>query len=171
MAISDDDLKRFRSILMYDDETMLQAVAAYRDDKQAADWWLLVVDLGGGKFAAASFADVTAQIKTGQKNFLESPLGRLVGGVLKPVDVVAEQSSSDLAAVREKASVTPSQVLVVVDKGEYKGVVSAATTRGGAGLFGSELVKLAGEYASIPAQGTLSRRRMEAMAARKKKSE
>jgi hypothetical protein len=38
-------------------------------------------------------------------------------------------------------------------------------------LFGSELVKLAGDYAEIPQQGTLSHRRMEAMAAKRKKTE
>jgi hypothetical protein len=40
-----------------------------------------------------------------------------------------------------------------------------------AGLFGPELVKLAGQYADLPTTGLVSRRRQEAIAARKKKSE
>ena len=168
MAISDQDIQKYRCILMYDDETVKDAVAAYRDDKMAAEWWTLVVDLGG-KYAVTTFADVSAQIKVGKKDFLDSPLSGLVGTALKAVDVVAEQSSNDLAAVRDKASTTTAQMAVIVDQGEFKGVISAATSRGGAGLFSSELVSLAGQYADLPATGLVSRRRMEAMAAKKKK--
>lgn len=170
MAISDQDVQKYRCILMYDDETVLDAVAAFRDDKMAAEWWTLVVDLGG-KYAVTTFADVSAQVKEGKKGFLENPLGKLAAGVLKPVDVVVEQSTADLAAARGKAAGTPSQMVVVISQGEFKGVISAATSRGGAGLFGSELVKLAGQYADLPTTGLVSRRRQEAMAARKKKSD
>ncbi len=170
MAISDQDIQKYRCILMYDDETVLDAVAAYRDDKMAAEWWTLVVDLGG-KYAVTTFADVSAKVKEGKKDFLEKTLGGLVGSALKPVDVVVEQASADLAAARDKAAATPSQMVVVVSRGEFKGVISAATSRGGAGLFGSELVKLAGQYADLPTTGLVSRRRQEAMAAKKKKSE
>jgi hypothetical protein len=168
MAISDQDIQKYRCILMYDDETMKDAVAAYRDDKMAAEWWTLVVDVGG-KYAVTSFADVSARIKDGGKAFLESKLGGLVGTALKTVEVVVEQSGGDLASVRDKASATATQMAVVVDRGEFKGVISAATSRGGAGLFGSELVKLAGQYSDLPTTGLVSRRRQEAMAARKKK--
>ena len=170
MPISDQDIQKYRCILMYDDETVKDAVAVYRDDKAAAEWWTLVVDTGG-KYAVTTFADVSAQIKTGHKDFLESPLGKLVGTALKPVDVVVEQAGGDLAAARDKASATPSQMVVVLDGGEFKGVISAATSRGGVGLFSSELVSLAGQYAELPPTGLVSRRRQEAMAAKKKKQQ
>jgi hypothetical protein len=168
MPISDHDVLKYRCILMYDDETMLDAVVAYRDQPDAAEWWTLVVDLGE-KYAVTTFAGVTTAIKIGKQGFLESPLGKLVGTALKPVDVVAEQSSSDLAALRDRAAETPSQTAVIVSEGEFKGIISAATSRGG--LFGSELVRLAGEYAPLPTTGLVSRRRHDAMAAKKKKSE
>jgi len=167
MPIPDPDIQKYRCILMYDDETVTDAVVAYRDAKTAAEWWTLVVDTGG-KYAVTTFADISAQIKTGHKDFLESPLGKLVGTALKPVDVVVEQASSDLAAVRDKASSTPSQMVVVLAGGEFKGVISAATSRGAAGLFSSDLVSLAGQYAQLPTTGLVSRRRQEAMAAKKK---
>jgi hypothetical protein len=165
MAISDDDIKGFRCILMYDDETINDAVAQYSKTPDAAEWWTLVIDLGG-RFAVTSFAAVTAHIKQDQKVFLESSLGK-VAGTFKPVDIVAEQSSSDLADVKRKAGETPSQTAVVVDRGEFKGIISAGATRGG--LFGSELVKLAGQYADLPTTGLLSPRRKAAIEAKKNK--
>src|SRR5258705_13237431 len=44
-ALTDQEIDRNRCILMYDDETVADAVAALRD-AQGAEWWHLVVDTG-----------------------------------------------------------------------------------------------------------------------------
>jgi hypothetical protein len=163
--ISDDAVGKHRHILMYDDETVLNAVIALRD-AGGQDWWYLVVDLEGGGYAVGQFSDLTALVDAGGEAALQRALGDLVGDILPPVDVVVEQERDDLDAVRDRAADTESRVAVVERGGEFRGILPVAATRG-SGLFDAGLVEMAGKYADIPERGTLSRRRKKAKGAKK----
>lgn len=169
MPISNEDYKLFPFLLMYGDETVLDAVAAFRDQR-AQNFWQLVVDLGDGKYAVTTFGAVSTELQDGKKELLDSTLDSLVGTALKLIEVVAEQSTSDKSTVENQAWKTDSQMVAVVDQGEFKGLLRLGGPRR-EGLFGSDLVKLAGQYSDLPTTGLVSRRRQEAMAARKKKSD
>lgn len=160
-SISESDISKHRCILLYDDETVIDAVLALRD-REGQDWWYLVVDLEGEGYAAARFSDLTRQVEEEGAPFLERALGSLVGTLLVRVDVVADQERSDLQGVREQAAESDSQMVVVVLADEFKGVIPVGGTRSPGGPFDEGLVRMAGRYARIPEQGVLSRRRMKA---------
>ncbi len=157
--IPDDQIDRHKFVLMYADERVIDAVADLRD-AQGQDWWHLVVDLGEGRYAAARFSDLTAGVKAQGETFLTQPLDRLVGSVLLPIAVIAEQDQADLDQVRQRAAETPGHAAAILSGGEFRGIVPAGGTRAPGGLFDVGLVQLAGQFAEIPEKGTLSRRRM-----------
>ena len=156
--ISDNDVHKYRCILMYDDETVMDAVRELRD-QNGQDWWHLVVDLDGGDYAIAHFTDLSTYVDDKGAEFLDKLLGDLVGEPLIKVDVIAEQDDSNLATVREKTAESDSRVAIIVSGGEFKGIIPMGGTRSADGAFGGGLVQLAGNYAEIPAKGVLSRRR------------
>jgi hypothetical protein len=154
--ITDQELERYRCILMYDDETVMDAVIALRD-AQGLDWWSLVVDMDG-KYRVAAFSDLSAKIKQDGKSLLEKKLGDLPGDSLIEVQVVVDQATADSDETKDKAAESASHTAVVLSGGEFKGVLSVGGHRG-ADLMGGGLVGLAGQYAEIPSKGVLSRRR------------
>jgi hypothetical protein len=172
-----------RCILMYDDETVLDAVIALRNAR-GEESWHLVVDLEGGGYAAAGFEAVATWVRSqGVENkvFFESLLGALVNSALPRVEVVAEHDRDDLADVQQRILQSAGGVGIVVRAGEFVGILvptqndsmlaedkeglslqsaKRSVTRG---LFGSGLLGMASQiYAEIPEKGTLSRRRREA---------
>ncbi len=155
--LTDSDIQRHRYITMYDDERVLDALIALRD-AEGMDWWFLIVDIESGGYAAARFSDLEETIRQGKVDTL---LGELVGDVLKPVEVVVEQGSATLTTVQDLAFKSRAQVAVIEDQGEFRGVVAVTSRKG---LFDSSLLNLAGDFAAIPQQGVLSRRRMKAKA-------
>jgi hypothetical protein len=166
-GITDQEIDRNRCILMFDDETVADAVAALRD-AQGAEWWHLVVDAGGGAYGAAAYSTLSDQLKKEQAAFLSKPLGGLVGSILPKVEVTGDQGASDPNALKEKAAETASHVAVITSSGEFRGILTAGATRS-AGLFSSDLVGLAGQYAELPKKGLLGSRRRQAAIARKSK--
>lgn len=158
--ISEEELARHRHILLYDDEPVMNAVISLRD-AGGMDWWYLVVDLEEGGYAAARFSDLAAYLDEHGADVLEQPLGDLVGTLLKRVEVIADLEESDSDSVRDQVFKSDSQVAVMKRQAEFKGILPAGVTRSG-GLFESELIRLAGQYATIPEKGTLSRRRKQA---------
>lgn len=169
-GIPEQEIARHRCILMYDDETVADAAAALRDAQQGYDWWHVVVDLAEGGYAVARFSDLAAQLKTAGESkrteLLNRPLVELVGTVLTKVDVVAGQDQESLDALKNRASRTGSGVAVVLDDGGFKGIIATGGTRSGAMDVG--LVSLAGTYATLPEKGLMSKRRRQAMEAKKK---
>jgi hypothetical protein len=172
-----------RCILMYDDETVLDAVIALRN-AGGEERWHLVVDLEGGGYAAAHFEAVAAWVRSqGMENrvFFESLLGALVDLALPRVEVVAEHDRDDLADIGQHILQSASGVGVVVRAGEFVGIlvpgpdvstlaedkeglaIQSARRSVTRGLFGSGLLGMASQiYAEIPEKGTLSSRRREA---------
>lgn len=156
-AITDHLVDRNRHLFMYDDERLINALAALRD-ANGQDWWHLVVSVESGGYAVARFSDLEEPIRQQGAAFLESPLSELVGVALVPVEVVVDQGD-DLERVQDRAFSSRSQVAVVEHDGEFRGIIPVATRKG---LFESNLLTLAGEYAAIPQQGVVSRRRLAA---------
>jgi len=165
-GITDQEIDRNRCILMYDDETVADALAALRD-AQGAEWWHLVVDAGGA-YGAATYSSLSDQLKKEQAAFLSKSLGALVGGVLPKVETMGDQAASDPAAIKDKAASTASHVAVITASGEFRGILTAGATRS-AGLFSSDLVGLAGQYAELPKKGLLGSKRRQAAIAKKSK--
>lgn|SRR5574341_277577 len=155
--IPDDVLDRNKHVLMYDDERVLDALVELRD-RQGQDWWHLVVDVEEGGYAITRFGDLSAYIEDNGKAALEQSLGDLVGTELTPVEVIVEQAGSDLDTVRETAFETDSQVVVVTTGGEFRGILPVGGTRS---AFENRLLTLAGQYATLPDKGLISRRRMK----------
>ena len=167
-ALTDQEIDRNRCILMYDDETVADAVAALRD-AQGAEWWHLVVDTKG-EYGAAPYSSLSDHVKKEQAEFLGKPLGSLVGATLPKVEVTGDQATADGEELKQKAAATASHVAVITKNGEFRGIISAGATRSG-GLFSSDLVGLAGQYAELPKKGLLgSKRRQEAVAKKSAKS-
>ncbi len=168
-GITDEEIDRNRCILMYDDETVADAIAALRD-AQGAEWWHLVVDAGSGAYAAAPYSSLTDHIRQEQAAFLGKSLGGLADDVLPTVEVIGDQATSDASALRDKAADSASQVAVITRGGEFRGILTGGATRG-AGLFSSDLIGLAGQYAELPKKGLLgSHRRQEAIAKKASRS-
>ncbi len=161
--ISDEQARRYRCVRMYGDESVLDAVAALRDE-QGHDWWYLIVELEDGRYAAAPFSTLAVSIQEGGADFLSRPLGDLVGDPLPVVEVVMEQDEADARELAERAADTDSSAAVVLCEGKFLGVMPAGGTRG---AFDVGIVNLAGRYADLPEEGLLSRRRAKSRRDRK----
>jgi len=157
-APSDEVLKSYKCLVMYDDEHVADALTALRDG-QGMDWWYLVVDLDADGYAVAPFSALQDPLQNLGVAFLQTPLGALVGTVLLSADQV-EQGAISLADARTKARAAAAKAVVVIQDGDVSGVIPSDTTR--QGLFESRLLNLAGELAPLPQQGVLSRRRLQA---------
>ncbi len=169
-AIPDGQIDRYKYILMYDDERVVDAIVTLRD-AGGQDWWHLVVDLEGGGYAAAPFSALVNGLEEQGKPFLERPLGELVGTTLAAVEVIVEQAKADLDDIRRRAAESECQIAVVLKEGELRGVLAVGTMRSAThGLFDTGLAQLAGRYAELPERGLLSRRRIEARAAKGRRS-
>jgi hypothetical protein len=152
---------------MYDDERVLDAVLALRE-QGGRDWWLLLVDQGE-TYAGATFGALTSSLRQQGQAGLDRLLGDLVGDVLHPVEVVVDRAAISYEEAIDRAAATTSGLVVVQDQGEVVGVISAIGTRS-AGLFDPGLVQLAGQISELPERGLLSRRRAAATQKRKSKS-
>ena len=157
-APSNEVLKTYKCLVMYDDECVADALTALRDG-QGMDWWYLVVDLDAGGYAVAPFTALQDPLQNLGATFLQTPLGALVGTLLLAADKV-EQGTISLADARANARAAASKAVIVIQDGEVAGVIPSDTTR--QGLFESRLLNLAGELAPLPQQGVLSRRRLQA---------
>jgi hypothetical protein len=157
--ILDDEVDRYRCVLMGPNETVLDAIAVLRDEG-GQNWWHLVVELGEGSYAAGTFSALAAGIGGEKQVFLARPLHDLVGTDLQAVEVVVEQDTSDFDTAMRQAAGSASGVAVVRQHGEFRGVLAAGGTRAG-GLFDVGVIQLAGQYAELPQEGLLSRRRMK----------
>jgi hypothetical protein len=170
-GIPDQEIAKYRCILMYDDETVVDAATALRD-AQGYDWWHLVADLDAGGYAVARFSDLAAQLRTSDQTrhamLLNHPLGELVGSVLTKVDIVADQEHESLDTLKDRVCRTRSGVAVIRTEAGFKGIIATGGTRSGPMDVG--LVSLAGSYAALPEKGLMSKRRRQAMEARQKKS-
>ncbi len=165
--IPDGALELDPSVLLYDDETVTDAVLALRD-AEGSDRWFLALELEAGGYATARFSKLMTELQAQGKAFLDRPLGELVGSLLTQVSVIVDQDQADYRQAIDLIHASEGGVGVVVREGEFQGVLyvgglggpSGGSLRGGP--FRSELVSLAGQYIEIPDQGTLSRRRLEA---------
>ena len=160
-GIPDDLLDGYKCVLMYDDERVADAVAALRD-ASGLDWWYLVVDLSDGQYAVASFSDLQKPLQERGAAFLETPLSALVGSVINKVET-AEKEAISTNEAQERAFRAPGRAVVILMGGEFRGVLPQGTRRG---LFESNLVQLAGEYAPLPQQGLYSARRLQSRKAK-----
>jgi hypothetical protein len=158
-GIPEQDLHKYKCIVMYDDERVGDAIALLRDQK-GMDWWYLVVEKEQGGYAVASFGSLEKPLEERGEPFLTTPLHALIGSVLKTAEV-AEQGTLTLTDAQTRARDSEGQAVVIVQNGEFLGVIPNMTrgTRSG-GLFESQLVTMMGEYAPIPQAGVLSRRRL-----------
>jgi hypothetical protein len=152
-AITDKVVALNKCILMYDDETLREALLTWRETPDHYDWWHLVVSLEDGGYAVARFADLAHH-----QDRLDEPLRTLVGGALKQVEVVVDQDAATLEATQSQAGGSASQVAVVERDGEFAGVLPVGSRRG---VFNSSLVNLAGELTPLP-EGVFSPRRLKA---------
>ncbi len=164
--IHDHELDKYKHILMFDDERVMEAIIALRD-ASGYDWWHLVVDLGAEGYAAARFSDLDGFVKEEGAMALESALGSLVGPVFAKVDIVVEQDSLSLSETLDRAQNAAGRMAVVVREGEFRGLLVISTRRG---LFESSLLNLAGEYAEIPKAGMVSPRRLKHLSQKKSPS-
>ena len=163
-AITNGQIDRYKYILMYDDERVVDAIIALRD-AGGQDWWHLVIDLEGGGYAAAPFSALASRLEEQGEPLLGRPLGELVGTTLTVVEVTVEQAEADLDDIRRRAAESECRVAVVLKEGELRGVLAVGTMRSATpGLFDTGLAQLAGRYAELPERGLLSRRRIEACA-------
>lgn|SRR5574341_83040 len=156
--ITDQIMAPWRHILMYDDETVMSVAAELKAQKDPPqEWWLVVVDLGGGRYAVSPIGDLTERLKEGGAAFLQTPLSDLVGKTLTEVEVVADQDKDDAADVRRRTGESASHVAVIQKNGQFKGIVSVGGTRSGGtrGVMDTGLLGMAGKYAAIPDKGTL----------------
>ncbi|MBN1312523.1 MAG: hypothetical protein JXB30_14000 [Anaerolineae bacterium] len=169
-GIPDQEIAKYRCILMYDDETIIDAAVALRD-AQGYDWWHVVTNLSDGGYAVARFSDLAVQLKNideaSRVTLFNRPLGDLVGTVLTKVEVVADQEKETIDTLRDRAYRTKSDVVVILTGGDFKGIITTTGTR--AGPMDVGLVSLAGKYAVLPEKGMMSRRRRQAMESKKKK--
>jgi len=156
-SIPDDILDEYKYVMMYDDERVADALAALRD-AGGLDWWYLVVDMEQGGYAVAAFSEMERPLKELGAPFLETLLTALVGSVLRQVEA-AEQDTLSLKEAQQRAYNAPGRALIVEKSGSFRGLIPYVTRRG---LFESTLIQLAGEYAPLPQQGMLSRRRLQA---------
>lgn len=161
--IDDTLLERYKFILMYDDERVIDAVAAL-DEANGADWWYLVVDLSGGGYAAAPYSALVAGIKSEGEDYLMRPLRDVVGGALEHVECVAEQQAADLDAISQQAAESRCPVAVILNEGDVQGILPVAGTRG---VFDVGVINLAGKYAPLPERGLLSPRRKQTASKKK----
>ena len=157
--MSDDRLQRNRYVLINDDLRVMDAVIAYRDE-EAADWWLLLVDVEDEGYAVAKFESLTAALESAsdQQAYLQQTLGGLVGVLLEPVDLVVQHADADYDATVDQLVAADGIAAVVIHGDEVAGVIPRPTTRAG-GLFQSSLLQLAGRVADIPDTGLISKRR------------
>ncbi|MBN1426814.1 MAG: hypothetical protein JXB07_00420 [Anaerolineae bacterium] len=169
-GIPDQEIAKYRCILMYDDETVVEAATALRNEK-GYDWWHIVTDLRDGGYAVARFSDLAVRIREADETRRSVLLGcclvDLVGTVLSKVEVVADQEKETLDTVRERAYRTKNGVVVILADGDFKGIIDTQGTRSGPMDVG--LVSLAGAYATLPEKGMMSKRRKQAMESKKKK--
>ncbi|NDJ53301.1 MAG: hypothetical protein GYB68_09490 [Chloroflexi bacterium] len=162
MSIADKDLQRYRFLLMYDDERVMDVAVALRE-QQGQDWWKLVIDLEEGGYAISDVSQLTVYLNEHGGDLLEQPLASLVGPVFQKTDAVLEREATTVEEAREAAFDSDAQVAVILDDEEVVGVLPVGTRSGSP--FDASLVNLAGQYAELPAEGLVSKRRL----ARKKK--
>jgi hypothetical protein len=162
--ILDHELEKYRHILMFDDERVMDSVIALRDN-EGHDWWHLVVDLGPDGYAAAPFSDLSQFVKDQEASALEAPLSSLVGSVLVKVDSVVEQDSVSMAEALDLAQNAAGRITVVVHEGEFHSILVISTRKG---MFESSLLNLAGQVAEIPKTGIISKRRLKQLSNKKK---
>jgi hypothetical protein len=169
--ITNEQIDRYKYILMYDDETVLDAIIAWRDS-QGFDWWYLVVDREPGGYAIARYSDLLNAVEEPDEAFLLQPLSNLVGGILEEVFVVVERNEATYEKVRELVERQGGQAALIHEEGDLRGVLTFGGTRSAkmrGGVFDSKLLKLAGEkYAEIP-PGAYSPRRAKAMREKKRR--
>lgn len=156
--IHDELIDRHKYILMYDDERVLDALAALRD-AGGQDWWYLIVDLQGGGYAATQYGTLASGIRAGGPSFLARSLGTLVGDELERIECVTEQRDADYDAISRRAAESKCSVALILDGGEVRGILPVAGSRG---AFDQGVVQLAGKYATLPEAGLLSPRRARA---------
>jgi hypothetical protein len=106
-------------------------------------WWHLVVDLGGGRFAAAQFLKLTPLAESERNRFFNRPLSSLVESGIPLVSVV-EQAKIGTQAAKDKADESPGRVLVVTQADQFLGIIY----RGEAGGVdeGTPLLSLFDQY-------------------------
>ena len=164
-SITDEQIDRYKYVLMYDDETVLDAIITWRNS-QGFDWWYLVVDRESGGYAIARYNDLLYAVEEPDETFLLQPLSNLVGGILEEVLVVVERNEATYEEVRELVESWGGQAALIREDGVLRGVLTFGGTRAArmrGGVFDSKLLKLAGEkYAEIP-PGTYSPRRAKAI--------
>lgn len=154
--ISDDQISRYHYVLLDEDATVLDAVRALHD-ADGADWWCLLVQQAGGRYAAGPFSQLAQGLGAAGEPYLHQPLHTLVGSDLQEVVVLADQEAADFDAVLSQVADASCPIAVITRQGDVHGVVMAPTTRRlrAAGAFDSGLLQLAGKYATLPDKGLL----------------
>jgi hypothetical protein len=162
MPLTAAEINRQPCLLLYDDETLLDAVIALRD-AEGHDWWTLVVDTEEGGYAATEFENIVVALGEAGEAALSRTLGSLIPDVLIPVSIVVEAGAVDSDSLKASLYDAPGRVAIITQDGEFQGVIKGQTTRKSAApsktIFSGGLVQLAGQYAEIPPTGTLSPRR------------
>ncbi len=148
--IADQDLSRFRCILMDEEERVIDALAMLSSEADPQDWWYLVVALDSGGYAACHFADLVAPLHRQGAALLQRPLCDLVGSMLIPVTAVVQQDSVTL----DEAA---SRLTVVLRGEEFRGIIAPAMR----GMFESQLLQMAGSLSPIPDRGVVVRQRLQ----------
>lgn len=170
MPVTMDDLRRYRSVYMFDDETLGDALGSLAD-QNGYDFWYLVVERTGGGFAACEYSALKGLLEAQGESALALPLKSLINHLQRqdgqkekiafptterpmiPVTRVLESSGVSVDLARAEAAASASNIAVILEGDDYLGLLPGDITR--AGAFDGGLLAMAGQYASFRNRPTL----------------
>lgn len=140
MPIADSELNKAANahLVRPAEDTVYSALQVWRSTPNSYEWWWLVIDHGEGQFTALRFETVRDLLQSpdyavGMHTRLgdlprrrEDPAnwGRPLPGVVTPV--VVEQDAMGTARALQIMRDSPGRVLVVVNQGQFRGILSAS---------------------------------------------
>lgn len=149
MPIDSEALSRaaHRHLVMQGSHSVLDAIAKL-GQQGGQEWWHLIVNLGGGKFAAGPFASLRAGLQSEGEAYLHKALADIG---LTAVQAV-EQDSLSTREAEARVESSPGNVLLVTRQGKLQGILVVGPTRGVGEVFAtSSLLELAGNYVDLSA--------------------
>ncbi len=138
MPVTDADLNQpaHAHLLRPATETVFSALRVWRDTPGRQEWWWLVIEHDAQRYTALRFSELRdLLVQRKRRTHMNTPLTKLparrdnpddpdhpLPGVVTPI--VVDGAVTGAAAAREIAHTSPGQVVVIVQDGQFQGIIS-----------------------------------------------